>query len=55
MPAQPAKAKDQSEQNRIGGRAGGVDPHVEAMRRFSRFYTRKIGLLQEEFLGRIFR
>ena len=31
--------------------AGRADGYVEAMRRFSRFYTRKIGLLQEEFLG----
>lgn len=32
-------------------RSAGTDGYVEAMRRFSRFYTRKIGLLQEEFLG----
>jgi DNA-binding MarR family transcriptional regulator/ribosomal protein S18 acetylase RimI-like enzyme len=33
------------------GHTGSGSAYVEAMRRFSRFYTRKIGLLQEEFLG----
>lgn len=39
-------AKDHGE-----GRLGGADSYVEGVRRFSRFYTRRIGLLQEEFLG----
>jgi DNA-binding MarR family transcriptional regulator/ribosomal protein S18 acetylase RimI-like enzyme len=51
MPAQTAKAKNRGERARVSGRADGADRYVEAMRRFSRFYTRKIGLLQEEFLG----
>jgi DNA-binding MarR family transcriptional regulator/N-acetylglutamate synthase-like GNAT family acetyltransferase len=52
MPAQAAKGKSDGDQRaEIGGRSSGADPYVEAMRRFSRFYTRKIGLLQEEFLG----
>jgi DNA-binding MarR family transcriptional regulator/N-acetylglutamate synthase-like GNAT family acetyltransferase len=50
MPAQTAKAKNRGGRG-VSGRTGGADPYVEAMRRFSRFYTRKIGLLQEEFLG----
>src|SRR5215475_9451429 len=50
MPAQTAKAKSK-DGARTGGHVGSADPFVEAMRRFSRFYTRKIGLLQEEFLG----
>src|ERR1700722_14610309 len=52
MPAQAAKGKSDGDQRAATGRrASGADPYVEAMRRFSRFYTRKIGLLQEEFLG----
>jgi DNA-binding MarR family transcriptional regulator/N-acetylglutamate synthase-like GNAT family acetyltransferase len=52
MPAQAAKSKSHGDQRAgMGRRASGADPYVEAMRRFSRFYTRKIGLLQEEFLG----
>jgi DNA-binding MarR family transcriptional regulator/N-acetylglutamate synthase-like GNAT family acetyltransferase len=51
MPAQTAKAKNRGKRAGVNGRVGGADPYVEAMRRFSRFYTRKIGLLQEEFLG----
>src|SRR5215813_668908 len=50
MPAQTVKAKS-NDGVRTGGRVGGADAYVGAMRRFSRFYTRKIGLLQEEFLG----
>ncbi len=52
MPAQAAKAKNRGEQRTgANGGVGGADLYVEAIRRFSRFYTRKIGLLQEEFLG----
>ena len=51
MPVQTARAGSNTEQVRAGGRASGPDPYVDAMRRFSRFYTRRIGLLQEEFLG----
>ena len=52
MPAQAAKGRSRGDQQTgTGRRASGADPYVEAMRRFSRFYTRKIGLLQEEFLG----
>src|ERR1700685_1392177 len=51
MPAQAAKAKNRGERMGANGRVGSADLYVEAMRRFSRFYTRKIGLLQEEFLG----
>jgi DNA-binding MarR family transcriptional regulator/N-acetylglutamate synthase-like GNAT family acetyltransferase len=47
MPAQTASAKTPE---RMGQNAR-ADGYVEAMRRFSRFYTRRIGLLQEEFLG----
>jgi DNA-binding MarR family transcriptional regulator/GNAT superfamily N-acetyltransferase len=47
MPIQTAKA----ETSEVVARLGGASPYVEAMRRFSRFYTRRIGLLQEEFLG----
>jgi DNA-binding MarR family transcriptional regulator/ribosomal protein S18 acetylase RimI-like enzyme len=51
MPEQAAKAGNNGDRLRGKGRARAVDPYVDAMRRFSRFYTRKIGLLQEEFLG----
>jgi DNA-binding MarR family transcriptional regulator/N-acetylglutamate synthase-like GNAT family acetyltransferase len=51
MPEQAAKGGKNGERLRGKGRARAVDPYVDAMRRFSRFYTRKIGLLQEEFLG----
>ena len=51
MPAQATKPTSNGKRARAGGIAGGSDSYVEAMRRFSRFYTRKIGLLQEEFLG----
>src|ERR1700742_345907 len=46
-----ARSKHCDERNRTGGSVAGTEPHVEAIRRFSRFYTRRIGLLQEEFLG----
>ena len=52
MPAETANANGDTEfEGERSGRAGGADSYVAAMRRFSRFYTRKIGLLQEEFLG----
>src|ERR1700744_4688201 len=51
MPAQVAKPVSHGKRARTGGSPERSDPNVEAMRRFSRFYTRKIGLLQEEFLG----
>jgi DNA-binding MarR family transcriptional regulator/GNAT superfamily N-acetyltransferase len=51
VPAQAAKAKNEGERPRMGARTSRDDAYIEAMRRFSRFYTRKIGLLQEEFLG----
>jgi DNA-binding MarR family transcriptional regulator/GNAT superfamily N-acetyltransferase len=51
MPAGVAKRASESIGPRGGASAGMADAYVEAMRRFSRFYTRKIGLLQEEFLG----
>src|SRR5580700_2489095 len=47
MPAQTASAKTPERM----GENPRADGYVEAMRRFSRFYTRRIGLLQEEFLG----
>jgi DNA-binding MarR family transcriptional regulator len=47
MPANVADAKADGEE----ARARGTDSYVEGVRRFSRFYTRRIGLLQEEFLG----
>ena len=47
MPAQSASAKAPGRSER----SAAADSYVEAMRRFSRFYTRRIGLLQEEFLG----
>lgn len=47
MPAQTASAKAPGRSER----SAPADSYVEAMRRFSRFYTRRIGLLQEEFLG----
>jgi len=47
MPIPATKANRQGE----GEHSRAMDSHVDAMRRFSRFYTRKIGLLQEEFLG----
>jgi DNA-binding MarR family transcriptional regulator/N-acetylglutamate synthase-like GNAT family acetyltransferase len=47
MPAQTASAKAPGRSGQTARAAG----YVEAMRRFSRFYTRRIGLLQEEFLG----
>src|SRR3984957_17170466 len=47
MLVQAANGKIHDDQAHTG--SGGA--YVEAMRRFSRFYTRKIGLLQEEFLG----
>jgi len=52
MPA-ASVAKERSKDGRTqpGTGVGGAHPYVEAMRRFSRFYTRRIGLLQEEFLG----
>src|ERR1700685_3870557 len=53
MPAQAAKAKNRGERTGANGGVGGADLYVEVIRRFSRFYTRKIGLLQEEFLGPI--
>jgi DNA-binding MarR family transcriptional regulator/N-acetylglutamate synthase-like GNAT family acetyltransferase len=47
MPTQAADGQANDEE----ARAGGVDAYVERVRGFSRFYTRRIGLLQEEFLG----
>ena len=47
MPAQAASAKAPGRSERLAP----ADSYVEAIRRFSRFYTRRIGLLQEEFLG----
>jgi DNA-binding MarR family transcriptional regulator/N-acetylglutamate synthase-like GNAT family acetyltransferase len=44
MPAHTARAHGEEH-------PGGTDSYVERVRRFSRFYTRRIGLLQEEFLG----
>ncbi|HEY2822405.1 MAG TPA: helix-turn-helix domain-containing GNAT family N-acetyltransferase [Candidatus Acidoferrum sp.] len=44
MPGHTAKAHGEEQ-------LGGADSCVEGVRRFSRFYTRRIGLLQEEFLG----
>src|ERR1700742_1576708 len=46
-----ARPKHCDDRTRMGGSVAGTEPHVEAIRRFSRFYTRRIGLLQEEFLG----
>src|SRR3984957_17453372 len=51
MPAHAAKLKGREERTRTNAGSGGTDPYVEGIRRFSRFYTRRIGLLQEEFLG----
>jgi DNA-binding MarR family transcriptional regulator/GNAT superfamily N-acetyltransferase len=51
MRARTAKAMNRGDMAGVSGGLSGADPYVEAMRRFSRFYTRKIGLLQEEFLG----
>jgi DNA-binding MarR family transcriptional regulator/ribosomal protein S18 acetylase RimI-like enzyme len=47
MLVQAANGKTHDDQAHTGSGSA----YVEAMRRFSRFYTRKIGLLQEEFLG----
>src|ERR1700744_791390 len=46
-----ARSKGRDERARAAGSGSGTDPYVEGIRRFSRFYTRRIGLLQEEFLG----
>jgi DNA-binding MarR family transcriptional regulator/N-acetylglutamate synthase-like GNAT family acetyltransferase len=51
MPAETANGKTSGEGAHPAVREGGADAYVEAIRRFSRFYTRRIGLLQEEFLG----
>jgi DNA-binding MarR family transcriptional regulator/N-acetylglutamate synthase-like GNAT family acetyltransferase len=51
MPAETANGNTTFEGERRAACADQADSYVEAMRRFSRFYTRKIGLLQEEFLG----
>jgi len=51
MPRNATNGQTFAEDARPGAYAGQADAYVEAMRRFSRFYTRKIGLLQEEFLG----
>ncbi len=49
--AMVAKERSKHGRTNLSAAAGGAEPYVEAMRRFSRFYTRRIGLLQEEFLG----
>jgi DNA-binding MarR family transcriptional regulator/GNAT superfamily N-acetyltransferase len=51
MRARIAKGMNRGDRAGVSGRLSSADPYVEAMRKFSRFYTRKIGLLQEEFLG----